>query len=658
MLRDRTTKRSFKPGARIMVLTNETPVVEGAGAWVNGVPTLSIGRKPEWLEITDFLDVTVTNAIGRVNTANITLSNNKDKYYGSGREVSKSTQRQREIVEYLKRVLSISEVLERNIERRESFFKLLKKGRIDKDAVGKKYYSEDENGFLRKSGYVPGSRSEEYANYEFTSLDLDLMRRVWIDFRDRNDEWVAGFTGYISSILPVFTPGQMSTLTLGCKGMSAILQRSEIVITEALEPKGQPFRKGEFASPGWEELTNSLAGLDGDQIIEKVVTLARDIYSYNTPGAVARGKQQGDYFYQEKLWSLAGDEYPAGSGIVLPNNIGYGDRYVAYNPSRSWSSRSSVASMIGKLIIDPEIGGADSSNYKVFQQAIQTAFQLYKNKSMYAYNICQEAAEIVGYEFFEDAKGNLVFQSPKYDKLPRFDSENEEIGGPRQVTLSSPTFDVDGQQIGLRFTENYSNVPFHGRDYIIDDIGLKTRRYTYTEDGVVTHVTAHATIEWMNITDEIINAECFAGSTSYPEIAKLNRELADQIIRLNKRYGVRRHELNPMITGGISNKELLNRFALQQLVKINSGAVLGSIDMNQRPDICIGRTVFLVEDQKLAYVIGTTNTCNRSSQQPHGTTLSLAYIHHPSQLVGVPWQLATAQELSFELPGSKENPLI
>jgi len=648
MLRDRTTKRSFKPGARIMILKNEPPFVTGPG----------IDYTPEWLEITDFLDVTVTNAIGRINSANITLSNNKDKYYRKAREVSKTTQRQREVIDYLTKALFISEVRERNLERRDLFYRLLKRGRIDKKNVSKKHYTESANGFLVESGNTPGSRAEEYSNYEFLSLDLDLMKRVWIDFRDRNDEWVAGFTGFISSLMPVFSPGQISTLTLGCKGMAAILQRSEVVVTEAIDPRGEPFRKGEFTSPGWESMTNNLADLNGDQIIEKTIGLARDAYSYNTPNAGTMGKQVGDYFYQEKLWHLAGDEYPVGSGTILENNIGYGPKYVACNPLRSWTKSDSVASIIGKLIVDPEIADTRGNNYKVFQQAIQTAFQLYKNKAMYAYNICQDAAEIVGYEFFEDAKGNLVFQTPKYDKLPRFDSENEEINGPKQVILSSPTFDVDGQQIGMRYTENYSNVPFHGRDYIIDDIGLKTRRYTYGEDGMVTYVTAHAVLDWMNIADEIVNAECFTGNTSFSNAANLNEEIAEQLIKMNKRFGVRRHEMSPMITGGTNNKELLNRFALQQLIKINSGSIVGTVDMNQRPDIWMGRTVYLVEEQKLAYVIGTTNTCNRSGQQPHGTCLTLAHVHHPSQLIGTPWRLATDKEINFELPSVQENPLI
>ena len=75
--------------------------------------------------------------------------------------------------------------------------------------------------------------------------------------------------------------------------------------------------------------------------------------------------------------------------------------------------------------------------------------------------------------------------------------------------------------------------------------------------------------------------------------------------------------------------------------------------MHQRPDIWIGKTVYLVEEQKLAYVIGTTNTFNMSAKGAHDTQLSLAYIHHPSELIGIPWQLATENETNLAVTGSE-----
>jgi len=70
---------------------------------------------------------------------------------------------------------------------------------------------------------------------------------------------------------------------------------------------------------------------------------------------------------------------------------------------------------------------------------------------------------------------------------------------------------------------------------------------------------------------------------------------------------------------------------------------VGTVGLHQRPDIWPGRTVFLVEEQKLAYVVGATNTFNMSAKSPQDTQLSLQYIHHPSELIGIPWLTATEE---------------
>lgn len=638
-LRDRTTKRSFQPGARVVVLVKEPSDFyfdPPSQSWIPATPA-------EYLDITEFLEVTVINAMGRVNTANISLSNNKDRYFGKAKEVASTTRRQTDVIEYLREVLAVSEIRERNLERRENFFTLEERKKVKR--TGGKYWQELDNGMLVPSGKYPKSRAQEYCEFQYTFLDLDLMKRVWVDFKNRNDEWVAGFTGYISSIAPVFAPGNISTIAMSCKGWSALLQRSEIVTAQATDPSNEPFRKGDFASLGYSAQANNLAGLDGDKLVESVIGLARNIYSYNTPEAHTSGSQKAaeDYFYQERLWNLTGDLY---ANEPLQNNVGYGNGFAAYNPARDWSKTTDVSAMMGKLIIDPEILVKDGNRYKVFQQAIQTALTMYQNKTMYAYQICAKAADIVGYEFFEDPKGNLVFQAPKYDKLPRLRDYE----------------DVKMDSVNASFySENYSNLPYHGRDYILDDIGLKTRRYTFSEDGLVTYVTTHAMVEYIGqqlAGEETINLQCEQASTSYVNMAKLGEELGQQIIKLNRRYGVRRHDTEPIISGELNNKDLLRRWALQQLIKINAGQLIGTAAMHQRPDIWIGKTVFLVEEQKLAYVVSTTNSYNKSAQQPHDTQLSLAYIHHPSELIGVPWFLMTENETNLTLPSDVEKPLL
>jgi len=637
-LQDRTTNRGFVPGARIIILTRE-PYVKAGGSLIGA----------EFLEIKEFLDVTVSSGIGRINTCNITLSNLGDRWFNKARAVPNSTVRQREIVEYLKKVISISEMTERNFERRREFFDLLERKKIRKeDRDISKYYKLDDNGKASPSGFIPGTRVEEYSNFEYIPLDFDLMRRVWVDFKDRDGNWAPGFTGYISSVAPVYNPGQVSTLTLGCKGTLGLFQRSEIIVQESIDPRYEPFRKDQLVSRGQSMLTTNLAGLSGEQIIQQVMGLVQNSYCYNT-GDTAK-KRSEEYFFQEKLWKLKGDTY---RGETLKSSVGYGRDELAYQPIRDWDERTLLEDMIGKLIIDPEIVDPARKRYEVFQQAIRTGLKLYENRAEYAYNICKRAADLVGYDFFEDPKGNIVFQSPKYDKLPRFSGEQKISNEDLSMTMAEPIVGVpDGFEPS--YTNDYSNIPYHARDYILDHIGLKSRRYSESEDGIVTFVTTHAMPNIITgFSGEVLKAEQQTGYTAYSRMKELNIEIADRLIALNRRFGIRRHDMQPMIAGGIGNPRLLDRWALQTLNTINSNIKAGTVSLHHRPDIWIGKTVFLVEEQKLAYVIGTTNTFNMSAKGAHDTQLSLAYIHHPSEAIGIPWQLATEKETDFAVTGSE-----
>lgn len=628
-LKNRTTHRDFVPGARIYLLIKE-PVFDSFGKVI---------VRPEYIKIDEFLDVSVTCGIGRINSASITLSNLGDRWFNKARRVKKNNVRQKEIINYLNDVLAISEVRERNRERRADYYELLLKSKIVQQSRKKSKYLERADNGSYTQGPIPQSRAEEYSNYEFLSTDFEKMRRIWIDFRDRDGNWVPGFTGYLSSMQTIYTAGQIGIVSLNCKGLGGLLQRSEIIISQAIDPSYEPFKESEIPSIGFSFMTNSLANQDGEQIIETVVRLAQDTFCYNFGNYFAQ-KNSTDYFYQERLWALPGDSY-AGETAVAAS---FGPLDMAYEPRRYWDEGTPLPELLGKLIIDPEVIRKDRNRFRIFQKAIQTAFQLYQNKPMYAWTIIQRVAATVGYDFFEDPKGNLVFQVPKYDKLPR-------LKGDRKISIEDlklSGLDGPSETYGIMdgyepvYTENYSNVPYHNRDYILDQIGMKSRRYIDTEDGLMTFVTTHSVCDYWQNADETTEIELFTGYTSYPRMVKLSQEIADQIVALNRRYGVRRQDMQPIVSGSLSgDRDILDRWALQSLININSNVKSGTVALDQRPDLWIGRTVFLVEDQKLAYIVGTTNTYNKSGRQPHDTQLSLAFIHHPDEVIGIPWHLAT-----------------
>jgi hypothetical protein len=663
ILKDREQKRDFHPRAQVIIEIERPRItVTRAGEIVRTGGELLV------LDDRSLTDASANMSIGRPSDGSFTVANPRDEWFNNARKLSQLTGRQKEVSEYLLQVLNISTESERNWYRRDKFWQLLREGKITRQALEQatRFGTQTEAGVFSRGG-GPTSRSEAYSLYEYFSPELDLMNRVWFNFADRNSTpenptLVAGFSGYISSITCNTAPGSYGTVAIQCRGLLALLQRSEIVLSQAIDQRFEPLSGENIKTTDTQSLTNVLAGLNGIQIIERCVRRTQDVFCYNsgTPEEIKK-KNPDDYFHQDKLWQLAGDRYPAPDGEVQANDDGYGPESQALDPSREYQEVVSSAAgprkmtaedFNGKLIFDPRLKENDANQFDIFQKAVRQSFKIYQNTNQMAYNLCREVADAVGYDFYDDPKGNITFQIPKYDLLPRLrgrlgianqDRKGVVTAGPGLLELGDP-----------KYTSDYSDLPYHERDYILDSIGQLSQRQVETEDGLVNYVVATGEPHWIKLADNTMKFLTRTGTTSpkllLQELGELQpawigpfkkvSEEADSIRRLIRRFGVRRHNLRALVTG-LSATNYLTRYAYQQMIRMNAGIKSGTIGLNQRPDIAIGRTVFMVEAQKLAYVVGTSNSFNRSSRSNHSTTLTLTFVHPPNERIGIPWLLAT-----------------
>lgn len=136
-------------------------------------------------------------------------------------------------------------------------------------------------------------------------LVFDLMYRVWIDFRGREDlydldnpppegnlpeYWYAGFTGIIASVDEGFSAGKIEKITLNCKDMRRFFE-----ITQAVTNKGY--------DPIWNDVASKLATmqaytnnfsayLDGAAVVLFLTDLVNKIFH---PGLTDSGESQGLY---------------------------------------------------------------------------------------------------------------------------------------------------------------------------------------------------------------------------------------------------------------------------------------------------------------------------------------------------------------------------
>ncbi len=589
------------------------------------------------IEIRDVPFVTTTTTTDGKATASIALASHRDSLYNKARKnTSKAKGRQAEISEYLTEVLNLSSVNEINPRRRELKpgvrrivgLPLEKLGFLAKPLL---YVIGAENG-RNSSAQPPKTRGEEYAGYEWFIADWRRMRRVWIDFRDMDGDWVAGMTGFVSSIQDVYRAGDTPMVNISCQGMMRYLELTEFITRQSSRNLEWPFRDANADFP-INALSNSLAGLDAQDIMKLISEQVNYQFCLTGDDAKVERKPE-DYFYHDLL-------------VDTSDPVGFGEGAKAINPSRIFNAGTgTLLGVVGKtttddlrpkLIIDPEIVRLDNRRLAVYREAFQMAFQFYSFENTSAFAIGKDAAQVTNYEFFEDPKGNITLWAPRYDALPRVHEGDIQFG--ELIGVPSPG-GIDFQT--TRFGDNYSTIPFHDERYIIDDVGLLSWNFVKSEGPIktFTRVTNHAHL--LDIGPNM-TAETNTGYTSFAALKDISEDLANEVVRLARRFGVRRHSAPVVHTGSAGGEtKMLTRFAYAHLVRMNAYSESGSVGLLQRPELWPGRSVLMAERQKLGYITQVTNELR--AKEAHKTTLTLSYVHHPLHRIGQPWFEATLNQ--------------
>lgn len=625
--------RDLYPEVRILLETRPATYGIEAGEYVLREPS-------EVIEINDVTGCSTHVGINGRNSATITLASHRDVLHNRARQVkARSERRQQEISEYLTEVLHLSSLYEINPRRRPLSPGVRRIFGIPVEKLGRfarrlQYVIQQENGRV-SSGREPKSRLDEYTAYEWYIADWERMRRVWIDFRDRDRQWVAGFTGIVSSVGDYFQAGDTPLVTINCSGMMRFFELTEFITAAALRFLEWPFQGGAAEFPIQAE-SNSLSGFSPIDLMALIGSHVNQTFSL-TGLPVTKGRLPENYYYHDAI-------------LDTSDPTSFGEKNAAIDPVRNFvRGETKTPDLIPKVIIDPQIVRSDRQRLDVYRQAFRQAFELYQFEATSASRIGKDAATTTNYEFFEDPKGNICLWAPKYDALPRILGEagiskkdlRREAALAAQRGFVSPLIGFTAQGLTTRFGEDYSVLPFHATRYIIDDVSLLSWNLTEAEDGLATFLKVSAQPHY-NIQDQDTVAESSTGFTSYERLkANVSEDIAEEVQRLARRFGIRR-QTYPTINSNAAfgDQQLLTRYAYAALVRINAYAYSGTLNLEQRPDLWPGRSAFLVERQKLGYITKVSNEFR--PRQTHKTTVTLAYIHHPMQRIGNPWWEATA----------------
>jgi hypothetical protein len=645
--------RDLHPAVRIVLETKPAEYEIAAGVGTAG-PTKRFNKiaNAEYLEITDVTACnTITSTLDGKASASITLASHRDTLFSRNRVWfrSKLERKQREISEYLSEVLKVSSINEINPRRRALRpgqgrvlgVPVEKLGRFKQRVLS---VIQSENGHMLP-GPEPKSRLDEYAAFEWFMADWEVMRRVYVDFRDRDGRWCPAFTGIVSTLADLYRAGDTPTVTVGCSGTMRFFELTEYITQQSLENLEWPFETGSNTFPVG-LLSNSLGGLSPQEVVELVSRQVNYVYSLTGGNIYNDTRRPEDFYYHDPI-------------LDVSDAVGWkkgNDDNGAISPVRVFDSTTTPEDLLPKLIIDPQIVRPDAGRLSVYREMFRAAFELYNYENATAGQIGKESAAVFNYEWYEDPRGNINLQAPMYDSLPRIRGVNsvvpsektvDEVSSLGRQTPDRRNFvssflgpDSTDKLSTSKFGERYSTLPYHDDHYIVDDVGLVSWSLSTSEESIRTFVRVTGQPHFFN-QGEDFRLRLNTGYTSYNRIKEISTELADLVQKQARRYGLRRFSAPPLNSNSVFGQtELLDRLAYAAMVRLNSFASSGTLTLEQRPDIWPARSLLLVERQKLGHVVRVANEFK--SRQAHMTILTLANVRHPRERIGIPWWEATA----------------
>lgn len=336
--------------------------------------------------------------------------------------------------------------------------------------------------------------------------------------------------------------------------------------------------------------------------------------------------------------------------VMTPVNVG---------PPADDDTEFPVAALDSTLLVDVNIGaGPEGAAYKTMIDGILGLLQIDKVTSD---QVVKKVADATFYDVFFDPNGNLVYQIPRYNNLPgdyavNFEKRRVVQGQVPSATnpayaplpTSSSSLEVPETTVAtygekMKAAGPYTHFDFapdsdqaqnfaqrfHGNGYVITDIGIRSWNLSSSEEAIVTDVEVPAGYILIN-----------EKSQTLTPLARTGRVPLDNVRHLQARFGHRYLKTQQIVIPkefdqAPTLKAVLDAFALALLNQINGKAVGGTLGLHARPDLDIGRTIFLVERQHLFYLLGVEQTVRYGKSA--GTTLTLGYGHDIGQQIPNPW---------------------
>jgi hypothetical protein len=471
----------------------------------------------------------------------------------------------------------------------------------------------------------------------------DFNGLVWIDFKgpdfvDTNNTdgvWYGVFTGVIIRVVDAVTKAGQSVISVHCQDLRRFLALTPVATSYNILPtrncptEYQTLIENAGFGTGLEHQWADLKGTEiwgrvFEEFVDKITRLG--------------GKSPDSAPVKYRLWAPV-DPYEGFSHLrgsdPKKDDIGISDLVIGASGEQSpygtgkendkrvlEANDSNLALAIRSM--DTLFFDESFKDLQAFHAMVRSAFNIASPKIEMAVAILDRLAKVTMSDFYVDGMGNAIIAYPRYDAVP---------------FIPNSGFDEKFYKDNL----SSKDITVHGPNYIIGDQGLVSWNIVEDESQVITYAQTRFGLDQTNL----------GGVLDYYSNIGFSWAPFEDLLK----YGYRQFSSEQVFFDALKEEGVRDAFADAVRRRLSARKTSASMVLKNRPDIQVGRTVFLVERELFFYVSALTHSYTAGGDCY--TSYTLEYGRRPSERIGNPWEVLSklTSDLIVRQPGTGEQKL-
>lgn len=460
---------------------------------------------------------------------------------------------------------------------------------------------------------------------------------IWVEYLDRDGNWVKKFSGIITGVTDSSKPGETPRITLNCTTYNRLLQYSQIVT--GLKNIGKSNAAEIISVSGQTPTISTIGRYAGKKFSEIVVDVFRTANNF----FLKQNESEDDYryfkvkdifgfgedriktsYYDQSTNSVVHIIDPQDStGIQQIGEMGYAissdkfrqkktsfqeeiNIYDYYPGSEVVYEDKQVNNYEGKEWIEVIMADEYFDDKRPYQNLVRSHLGLFNTDKMTPWEILEEIRKTVLCYIYCDGDGTIKIERPYYDI---FLGTTEETPPDFRVT-------DENHKEGIRYVITSKDLSFIGYNHSESETQIVTRVEMQGQQDFVNNLGADVTT---------MTLQGFANS-SYKVISKYGERIVSLKAIPNQGFGFSDFK-----------NEILNSYCFCQKLLLSTESESITVTLIQRPDLQLNRPMIFL-DKGLSFLIHTLTESFSPKEGIHYTTVKGKFVRHVGFQLINPWR--------------------